>query len=620
MCGLAFLFEPTLNADSISDRISDTSSSLTTRGPDAGAVEILDDAVMIHHRLSIVGGESGAQPLWDEDRESAIVFNGEIYNYRALKSELMLLGVAFHTTSDTEVILNGFKLWGNNVFSKLDGMFACVIYNTADKKITMARDRHGIKPLYYHLNGQRLVCASTIAATKSLSGLKNLKPSPESLDQFLRLGFNFGYLTLHPEISQLEPGSILSWQLNSNAVKSTYWTPDSEMNKSVKILDHQEGQVLIADAILSQKAHDLTSGVFLSSGLDSTLINHHINPDDSAPCFTASFGDQPGDEWQTINENQESHAMHHRVICQPEQLINAELAVQCFDVPFADNAALPTWLLAEKARTLTKVVFSGDGADELFFGYRNHRLLLLEHKLKTLIPEQCHGMMRSIANRYPTSGKIPSWLRGASTLNTFNRSWSQSYTDAVSIIDRNTLDAMYHTEMKSQVFKTESQVEQILGKLSVTCPMKQIQALDWLIYLPGSVLTKVDRATMRHGVEARVPYLSNKLVDAVLPISYQHNVSLKQGKTLLRNWVPNSMEGANRKKIAFINPLHIWLSHQDERFFKNNLLHEALLDQCWFNADHLSCLVKDFTSGARQHANFIWALMLLKTYAEQNGF
>lgn len=618
MCGLAFLHALKPSGLANDAQCNDAAKAIKNRGPDALSIERHSNTILIHSRLSIVGGNSGSQPLWNEDRDLAVLFNGEIYNFEQLKGELEKLGYVFKTETDGEVLLHGFKQWGSKLFIQLDGIFSCVFFDVKKNKTTLLRDRHGVKPLYFHVGNDRILAGSTLSAVEALGGLHKGGILPDALDQYLRLGFNFNSLTLNKDIHQLQPGTLLTWSPTTGKAEiQAYWEAAEVMKVKATSPSPTDGTQLIKEAIFSQCETDLPVGCFLSSGIDSSIISEVASSKLSLNHYTASFTDTNADEWNdVVAYNQDRDITLERIILDKDEMLDVKTFEKAFDTPFGDNASIPTMKLAQAASVKNKIILSGDGADELFFGYRNHKMLLLEHRLKKWTPDTLHPFARHIAKAYPSSKFMPSWLKASSTLNTFNRYWAESYTDATSVITRETLNKLYSRKWISEVRKTESQIAQMIVEHRELCPMKQIQLMDWLVYMPGSVLTKVDRATMAFGVEARVPFLSNTLVDNVLPLPYENNLSFKGGKSLLRLWVRPLCRSVNRSKRAFINPLHHWLNQQDERFFKENILTDALLDQPWFNPDELISFIKKETSGQIANANFIWNLILLNSHIE----
>ena len=487
MCGFAFLRYGKAVPGNIASRIAKAKAELSRRGPDSQNINSLPGATLLHHRLSIVGGDSGVQPIWSGDKKCALLFNGEIYNYKDIRQKIYRSGIEISAKcSDSEVLLHAYLLWGEEIFNTLDGMFACVFYHPEEDRIVIACDRYGIKPLYYSEYEGEIAFASTLGANVAIAGLPNKKPSRIAVDQLLRVGFNFGGITFHPDVNQLQPGRYRVYEKGSLVTDTAFWTVDYAMNALYTNNDNQGCETLLQHALSSQWCEEQPSGIFLSSGMDSSLINVGYRQK-NIQRYTASFQGDEDDEWVRLSS---SGILTERVLCNEKNLLNTKLILQLYDSPFSDNAALPTYLLAKRAKSNVKVVYSGDGADELFMGYRNHRLLRLENFIHKSVP----GLLKPATVKFSKSG-IASTLKMRSTLETLQRTWAQSYTCAISHLSREQLDSLYLPCHDISV-TSDSMIEDYENSLTVQCPMKRAQALDWLVYLPGSVLTKVDRATM----------------------------------------------------------------------------------------------------------------------------
>lgn len=619
MCGFA-IFHSGVNGQLPSEEaLYRASDALKNRGPDEASLTRLSDSALVHRRLSIVGGASGRQPLTNGRGTLSVLFNGEIYNHLAIREELSSLGYVFSTSTDGEVLVHGFEQWGPDLFRRLDGIFSVAFINHTNKEVTLVRDRHGVKPLYYFAKKSGISAGSTVGAVKEMSTLKRKDVSPSTLDQYLRLGFNLPGTTFHPDVFEVMPGSYVTWSTHKPEVSSfTYWDVKSAMEMDCDEITKSNGRELLIKAITSQSYDN--SGIFLSSGIDSAIISTVLSRNNSQlRHYTASFPNTNNNEWERVLELYASKNMDMQEVQLDEKLaIDIDYQMTAFEMPFADNAAIPTMRLAEAASNNHKVVFSGDGADELFLGYRNHKMLFLEHKLKKIIPEFAHSTFGLIVKKYPNSKSLPSFLRAFSTLNTFNRTWAESYTDAISIIDRENLNSAYKKTWLKAINPVECQIMGSMSHASDLHPMKQVQAMDWLFYLPGSVLTKVDRSTMAFGVEARVPFLSNGIVDKVIQLPYSENLSLLQGKSSLRSWCSDFMQENRRAKVPFVNPLFTWLTHQPLSFFRKNVLHDAILDQPWFEKKTLEKFIVELQRGDHRFANFIWATMVLSSYIQSN--
>lgn len=611
MCGLAFIRHGGAVPANIASRIAKTKAALANRGPDGHGIESTPDATLIHYRLAIVGGEEGKQPLWSADKSHVILFNGEIYNYKAIRASLASCGVFMSVDcSDTEVLLSAYIQWGESIFSQVDGMFACVIYQPGKDKIVVACDRYGIKPLFFSGEENSLTFSSTLESNIALSGMAEQSPDAMAIDQLLRVGFNFAGHTFHPKIKQLQPGRYQKYLHGKLVEEACYWAPDSAMSACYTRISVQDTEQLIEQAMKSQWCEQRPSGIFLSSGVDSAIIKHFFQKKTSH-YYTASFDGVKNDEWSILRDMGVSS---QRILCNETNVINPELLLRLYDAPFSDNAALPTYLMGKQAKNDVRIIYSGDGADELFLGYRNHRLLQLENCVNQNTPAWLRERLIEFAR-----SSLAQKTRTRSTLLTLQRTWANSYTDAMSHIGRNDLSALYTPSMRAQA-NTDTLIESMEKSLNVDCPVKRIQALDWMIYLPGSVLTKVDRATMQNGVEARVPFLSNLMVDHFIQAPHRDMMSFTTGKLPLRRVANKIGAGGQQKKRAFINPIHIWLKRQSPDALKKRIMQDSLMSLGWFCPNKIVELIDRFFKGENHLAKTLWSLILLTTYCTEKEF
>lgn len=614
MCGLAFsLGELSLELKESTTRRNEVINELKSRGPDSTNEMFSGLAYLLHTRLMIVGDESATQPLQDEEKSVSVLFNGEIYNHEEMRSRQGALGAKFLTNTDGEVILQGYKLHGIDILNELDGMFAGVIYDHKTKKAFIFRDRVGIKPMYYALHKNSIFAGST---EKSVSlGINQTwgDLSLEGLDQYLAYGFNFFEETLLSNINQLQPGHVLVFdEITRNVNTYAYWSIKNAINRTTPKVSLDEGVSMLSRALKAQSDTDLSLACMLSSGLDSNIISHILRKERGISHYTASFDDPNYDEWGDINSL--NLPDHTRVGMGGQDLLNIETIKKAFSTPFGDNAAVPTMLISQEVSKRHRIAYSGDGADELFFGYRNHRMLSIESKILSLTPKTLKPLFSKGVSKLPTEGFFSSLIKGRSTINTFRRSWGESYLEAISLIERETLNSLYSDKFKGLSEKTENKTNEILADNSNLTPMKQIQLLDFNIYLPGDILKKTDRASMAFGVEARVPYLSNELVNYALSSKEDRNLSLKQGKLELRRWAKAAGLEHNPQKKAFINPIKTWITAIPHEEIKRRVTSSVLVRRGIFCERGLRLFVESEIKKGFPHAVFIWNLIMLDSY------
>lgn len=614
MCGLAFsLGELSLELKNSKARRTSIINELKARGPDSTNELFSDLAYLLHTRLMIVGSETATQPLQDKEKTVSILFNGEIYNHKELRRANESAGAKFLTDTDGEVILHGYKQLGLKVINKLDGMFAGVIYDHKKRKAILFRDRLGIKPLYYALHKNSIFAGSTEKAVSigidQAWGDLNLA----GLDQYLAYGFNFFETTLLNDIKQLQPGHCLEFDEETRKVRLiAYWQAQDAMNVASKPISAKDGVNMLTRSINAQSDTNLSLACMLSSGLDSNIISHLLRKEKCTSHYTASFDDPVYDEWNEVLSLQLPD--HTRVAMGSEDLLNVNTIKKAFSTPFGDNAAIPTMLVSQEIAKRHRIAYSGDGADELFFGYRNHRMLSIESKLLRFTPNSLKPLIIKAVHNLPTEGFAAKLVKGRSTLHTFCRSWGESYLEALSLIERKTLNSLYTEQFKTLGAETLSSTTNLLKETPHLSPMKQIQLLDLNIYLPGDILKKTDRASMAFGVEARVPYLSNEIVDYALSSNERCNLSAQKGKLELRRWAKESGLNHNPKKKAFVNPIQTWLKKEPPLCVKRAVLSNILVKRGIFCSKSLNIFIEREIEEGFPHAVFVWNLIMLNAY------
>lgn len=626
MCGLAAAFRTDVNSQIVKDNVRKMQKELYLRGPDASGEMFTPDVGLVHQRLSIMDVESAPQPYNDEKMGLSLVYNGEIYNFKILREELKKAGFSFNTDCDTEVVFKGFMHWGEGVFEKLDGMFAIVIVNHRSGDVFVGRDRFGIKPLYVYDSSKGVrVFASNINAIEAF-GDGAISHSVSGVDQYMRLGFYLEPDTHLSGVRQVVPGTYEVHKLRSpNFSSFVYWDAGDRINSSASFISNDDGVNLLEKAIDSQRQADVPLGSFLSGGLDSSLTTSILcsqEENKKIKTFSAGFNNSDFDE-VPLAAQLSSHlgAEHHAVYFDDTLMRNAKLITDIYGAPFADNAALPTHYLSREAKKHVKVLLSGDGADEMFFGYSNHRSMMNELRFKEKMPDWLRrDLLGWVAGWYPNHPKMPRVTRARATLESLSTTLASGYCSAMSITSRRVLNEIYHPEFKKLLGENtaESKFEEHARNFDHDDPMKLIQYLDFKTYLPGSVLTKADRATMAASVEARVPFLSNDLVDTVLPQATRLNLNGSGNKQQLRAWSKHWLPSENQKraKKSFTSPLDYWFRQLQSEQICDMILTESFCDQKVFNVDALKKKIHDHVSGNIDLGPTLWALSIYSASLE----
>ncbi|APE00277.1 asparagine synthase (glutamine-hydrolyzing) (plasmid) [Alteromonas mediterranea] len=622
MCGFAVAASLFDAAPPEPERVRRMQAAIAHRGPDDQGFMTFGNVIMAHQRLSIIDLSSPAQPAITNDDRFAMVYNGEIYNYVALRKELQINGVTFSTQCDTEVLLKGFACFGHDFFSRLDGMFSAVILDRKYDRITIVRDRTGIKPLYFSMTNKVALFASELSSIQAFEPSQFKELNPEAIDNYMMLGYVVEPKTHIINIEQLPAGHYGVLDLKEGGYHiHEYWSLKETMHAPHQTLSINEGQNILSESIRSQLVADVPIGTFLSGGLDSSIVtkiaSQQLSEPDKIHCYSAGFSVTDYDEVPLALEIAESIGANHSSVYFDESLLSQVGDIRrIYSAPFADNAALPTYLLSQKASRNVKVLLSGDGADELFYGYRNHRLMLVEESIKSKVPNPVRKhVFNWLSKGYPNSPRLPRFLRAKSTLASLSMSLSESYCCAMSSSSRMLLSEIYSPQFKAKLnaFTTESEFARIGGELEHHDPMKVMQYLDFKTYLPGSVLTKVDRATMHAGVEARVPFLSNAVLDSVLPQPSGENLGWGKQKAQLRSWANNLLPNqvSTREKKSFTSPLDMWFRTLQYPAFHRMIMTDELLASEIFDIRKIDAMMRDHHRGKANYGTTLWALAVL---------
>ncbi len=618
MCGIAGFF-------SVSQRFSEPelqamTDSLAHRGPNASGY--FKDAIvgLGHRRLSVIDlSDNASQPMHSADKRYVMVYNGEVYNYREIATELKLkYKTNFRSASDSEAILEAYVQYGPEFVQKLNGMFAIVIYDKLKNELFICRDRLGIKPLYYYWDGTNFAFASELKALKKLTSVP-LEINELAISQFLHLGFIPAPNSIYKSIYKLEAGSML--QISKNGLDhQKFWSVKSKITRDV-ITNEKKALVLLSDLMMSSIQYQLKSdvpfGVFLSGGIDSSLVTAQACNLSNVKVNTFSIG---FDE-NRFNESDYAKAIakylgtsHHEFIVHYSDAMNLiDDVFEAYDEPFGDSSAIPTMLVSKLAKQYVTVTLSGEGGDELFFGYGAYKWAnrLNNIFLKTA-REPISKVLASFNNRYRRASKLFEYSK-CDNIN------SHIFSQEQYLFSNQELDALLekkYNDAKSDIFSLAA----LSDKRSLRANEKQA-LFDIEYYLPYDLLTKVDRASMRYSLETRVPYLDHRIVEFALNLSpnlkHKNGVSKYLLKEILFQYVPESY--FNRPKQGFAIPLEKWLKNELS-FLIHDFLNEKIVSHYGVvKYEEVDRLKKMFHSGHDYLYNRIWLLIVLHKWLVKNA-
>jgi asparagine synthase (glutamine-hydrolysing) len=526
-------------------------TTLKSRGPDARAVLAHGAALLGHARLSVIDPAGGSQPMTAANGRLSMVYNGEIYNFATLRRQLEAAGRLFATRSDSEVLLTGYLHWGEAMVEKLDGMFAFAIHDRADGSVFMARDRLGIKPLFWGLHGGGMVAASTLAPFFAFSSFPK-KLDPEGLRDYLAFQTPLAPRTLVQDIHALPPGSCLRWTADAGATTRQWWTiPDP----SEAVVNHQglieETDALLAQAVKDQLIADVPLGAFLSGGIDSSLIVHYMAQAGATPLktFSVRFPESGFDESPAARAVADRYGTEHHVLDAPELTADTlAAALADLDQPLADPAYVPTWALARLTRQHVTVALSGDGGDELFGGYPRFLDTADHHPDST-----GKRLLRCLLRHDLAPASLTRRALAGADLLLYRRVELGDYPGSRKDLRRYLAPEIARAARPEQTLELWRRLAATHGNYDRAALLRA----DLWTYLSENCLTKTDRASMAHGLEVRVPLLANAIQDRMLRLPSEAHFDAGGGKALLRALARRHLPEAvwNREKHGFSVPL-----------------------------------------------------------------
>jgi asparagine synthase (glutamine-hydrolysing) len=627
MCGIAGVFDLRGQRDIDPAVVERMNNVLFHRGPDEGGTHFEPGVGLGHRRLSIIDLESGQQPLFNEDGSVAVVFNGEIYNFQTLVSELSGLGHRFHTHSDTEVIVHAWEEWGEDCVTRFRGMFAFAVWDRNKQCMFLARDRLGVKPLYYaELDGGLFTFGSELKALLQHPAF-DCQIDPLAVEEYFALGYVAEPRTIYRRALKLPPATCVTIRRGQPVPEpKAYWdvrfTNDSPISLEAAMDELRER---LRESVQLRMISDVPLGAFLSGGVDSSAVVAIMSSLSSAPVNTCSIGfDDPAfNEIKYADLVAKRYATDHLVkTVAVDDFDLVDTLAGLYDEPYADSSAIPTYRVCELARQRVKVALSGDGADEIFGGYRRYRLHLMEERLRALMPLGMRRPLFGLLGRlYPKADWAPRFLRAKTTFEGLARDSVQGYFHSVSVLSDSMRDALYSPSMRAELngYSALEVFRRHAAVAGTEDPLALIQYLDIKTYLVGDINTKVDRASMAHSLEVREPLMDHPLIEwtAGLPSRLKHHRG--EGKYVLKKslepLLPNDV--LYRPKMGFSVPLARWFRGPLAERVRDSLLGERLASTGLFNHEYLQHLVEAHQSGRRDYSASLWSIMMFEAFLRQ---
>src|SRR5216683_7088803 len=596
--------------------------SMVHRGPDDEGTVQLDGVTLGMRRLSIIDLEGGHQPMHNEDSTVWVIQNGEIYNHIELRELLLASGHTFNTQSDTEVLVHGYEQWGEEMVERLNGMFAFAVLDRRRGAVLLARDRMGIKPLHYAIDGKRLVFASELKALLRDPALRR-GIDPAALDQYLAYEFVPSPASIVRGISKLQPAHALTWSVAEGTQRlRRYWSPELGVGDGRRNLDEEceRLRTVLRESVRKELISDVPLGVFLSGGIDSSAVAAMMTElGGEVKSFSVGFADRSFDESSYARQVARHLGTDHRELTlEPEMLLGLIPKLPTLlDEPLGDASIIPTYLLAEFTRRHVKVALGGDGGDELFAGYptvQAHRLAGYYNRAPRLLRK---GLIEPVVGRLPVSRanlsfdfRAKRFVSGAGhPVHERHRRWMGSFTaeERTALLSsdvRDRLAAGGHVKLAE------------LDGAELRDPINQVLLMDMRLYLENDILVKLDRASMMASLEGRVPLLNNDFVEYATRLPLTMKLRGLRSKFLLkralRGLLPDSI--LNRPKKGFGIPVADWFRGPLKEQMLSVLSPERIARKGFFDGAAVAALVGDHLAGRRDNRKQLWTLFVFELW------
>lgn len=629
MCGIAGIFDISGHRSFDETLLHKMNEAQFHRGPDEGGKFLEPGVALGHRRLSIIDLSSGQQPMSSADGNVVVVYNGEIYNFRELAAELKAKGYSFKTRCDTEVILYAWKEWGEACVERFRGMFAFAIYDRQQQSLFLARDRLGIKPLYYSVLGDgQLIFGSELKVLAAHPGMPRTL-DPFAIEDYFALGYIPEPRTIFAGVHKLHAGHVMHFRHGKPAPQSReYWDVPFTPLAAASETEWQEELIRrMRDAVNVRLVAEVPLGSFLSGGVDSSAVVAMMAELQDEPVNTCAIGfDVPQynetDFARMVADRYKTN--HFERIVDSDDFDLLDTLAHHYDEPFADSSAIPTYRVCQLARQQVTVALSGDGGDENFAGYRRHRWHMNEEKLRQMIPLGLRKPLFGLAGSvYPKADWAPKMLRAKSTLQSLALTSMEAYLQTVSITTNEQRQRLFSASLRSdlQGYRAIETFKHYASKAPTDDPLSMIQYIDLKTYLCGDILTKVDRVSMAHALEVRVPLLDHHFVEWVSGLPPQMKLRGQEGKYLLKKslepYLPNDV--LYRDKMGFGVPLAKWFRGPLKERLRESVVDGGLANMGLFDREYLSKLVNQHQSGQRDHSAVLWSLLMFESSMRSLG-
>ncbi|HSD39595.1 MAG TPA: XrtA/PEP-CTERM system amidotransferase [Rhodocyclaceae bacterium] len=624
MCGIAGIFDLKGRREPDRALVQRMNAIQFHRGPDEEGLHVEPGVALAHRRLSVIDLATGQQPLFNEDQSVVVVFNGEIYNYQELIPELQAAGHVFRTRSDTEVIVHAWEQWGEACVERFRGMFSFALWDRNRETFFLARDRLGVKPMFYAvLDDGWLAFGSELKTLTQCAGLDR-RLDPQAVEEYFALGYVADPRCIYRGARKLPAAHLMTIRRGSPApAPRRYWDVHFEATSTVGVREAcEELNARLNESIKLRMIADVPLGAFLSGGVDSSAVVAHMAGLSDAPVNTCSiaFDDPAFNESAFAKQVADRYKTNHfvdTVTSDDYDLI--DMLARLYDEPFADSSAIPTYRVCELARRHVTVALSGDGGDEVFGGYRRYRLHMMEERARSALPIWLRGpLFGTMARLYPKADWAPRMFRAKTTFQGIARDSVAAYFHSMSVLRDDERNHLYSENLRSQLggYHAQDVFREHAANAQTDDPLSLIQYIDMNTWLVGDINTKVDRASMAHALEVREPLLDHKLIEWAATLPSAMRIKGQEGKFLLKkaseSLLPNDI--LYRPKMGFSVPLSRWFRGPLKQRVRSALTGERLLDTGFFNHAALRSMVDAHESGLRDHSAPIWSLLMFDAF------
>ncbi len=626
MCGINGIIYKSYNSK-ISSQLQLMNDRIINRGPDDAGQFCTDTVAMGMRRLSIIDLSGGHQPMFNDVGNIIIVFNGEIYNYKILKAEIEADGIKFKTNSDTEVILKLYEKYGENLLSKLNGMFAFAIYDKTKNQIFIARDRFGEKPLYYYHDNGKFIWASELKSIVSVfPELKKI--NKDALTLFLSLTYIPAPLSIYQNVYKLLPGHYIKINtLTLDVDCKQYWDINlqEKARTDISYINAQKHiRTLLSESVEQRMIADVPLGVFLSGGVDSTIIAAIMSQTGKKiKTFSVGYKDKRYDESVRASKVA-THigSEHHEYMLDYKDIYNEiDKIVLNYDEPFADSSCLPTWFISSKTVQQVKVALTGDGGDEVFGGYNKYMLPYYRKKADKYVPAPLKRLItsESFSNTFLSKGGSKSiFSKARKVVGILNEDLIGGHVNLLALgFRQNELNQLFIEEVGDY---KELLVWYLKSIPSDMDELKQLRYADKQISLEGDMLVKVDRASMLCSLECRSPFLDHRLMEYTYTLPDEYLIKTGNKKRILKDTFKDLLPDGffNAPKSGFEIPVGEWFKGGLKNDLLDTLAESELVQTGLFNIKYINQLVNDHLSNKANNARQLWTLYCFQKWFKIN--